>query len=214
MVGKVSSQGDGQGEIWLDSRPAELNAFGDVVQRTGPDPGSIHIDLRYLATGKTSIPSPDQSLASVGFRLYEVAFSESELNGHFKLVLGTANLGPHRLLVYGGALPDKRRSPKSPTHILALHGDPPITSVLPDVPLDLAIDLSGYYTDDDGRLRRLGVRGTLGGKAAVDFDPNYITFDPFGEPVMFTLIGYPHSEVMLESLEVSDPLGQGEDCTA
>jgi hypothetical protein len=209
IVGKVSSENDGQGEIWLDSCPADLNRFGDVVQRVGPDPGSIHIGLRYLTTGETVVAPLRGSMASVGFRLYDVVFSENELNGHFKLVLGTAILGPHRLLVYGGALPTGRQNPKHPTHILPLSGDPTITSVLPDAPLSPEIELAGYYTAVDGRPHRLEVRGTLGGKGRIAFDPNYITFDQFGQPVASTLIGYWPVEVTLEPLEAPDPLGQG-----
>mgnify|MGYP007009348225 CR=1 FL=1 len=38
IVGKLPPAGDGDGEIWLDTRAAEINSFGDVVQRVGPEP--------------------------------------------------------------------------------------------------------------------------------------------------------------------------------
>jgi hypothetical protein len=209
----VPLQGDGEGEIWLDTRSAGLNPFGDVVQRNGNEPNSIRVELKFLATstGETTFRAmpPRDSQASVGFRLYDVVFPGDALHGSLQLVLGTTNRGPHRLLVYRGALPVKGRAPEEPTHIVPLHGSPAITSLLPDGPLNHEVDLSGYYTAGDGGLHMLRVNGTLGEAGRVAFDPNYITFDAFGEPMFFTLMGFWPDEVTLEQSEIPDPTGQG-----
>ena len=236
IVGKVPPAGDGEGEVWLDTRPADLNAFGDVQRRVGPEPAPIRVELLYLATGANrgaDEPLGD-SRASAGFRSYELVLPGGTLSGSLRLVLGTAHLGPHRLLVSGSVgseerlqqegpvyrvrpgsnvqelvpPPDRRPQP-APSHILPLYGDPPIKSALPDGPLGDTIDLSGYYTGSDGRIRRLGVTGTPGGAGSLVLDPNYITFDYFGEPVMFTLIGHQPHEITLKPVAGADPQGQG-----
>jgi WD40 repeat protein len=236
IVGKVPPAGDGEGEVWLDTRPADLNAFGDVQRRVGPEPAPVRVELRYLATGANrgaDDPFAD-SRASAGFRSYELVLPGGALSGSLRLVLGTAQLGPHRLLVSGSVgseerlqqegtvyrvrpgsnvqelvpPPDRRPQP-APSHILRLHGDPPITSALPDAPLGDTIDLSGYYTGSDGRIRRLGVTGTPGGAGGLVLDPNYITFDYFGEPLMSTAMGYQPHEITLKPVASADPLGQG-----
>jgi hypothetical protein len=213
VAGKVLAQGDGAGEIWLDTRPAELNPFGDALQRIGPEPASIRVGLRYLSTGagetqNQALPMQD-SRASKGFKLYDLVFPSGALSNCLKLVLGTTNLGPHRLLVRGRAAPDEQRRPEALTHILPLHGVPAITSVLPDAPLRREFELSGYYTPLDGRIHRLEVRGRTAGAGILVFDPNYITFDSFGEPVMSTTMGPPRHEITLKPAEGADPLGQG-----
>jgi hypothetical protein len=53
------------------------------------------------------------------------------------------------------------------------------------------------------------VRGTPGGDGGLVLDPNYITFDYFGEPVMFTLMGYQPHEITLKPVAETDPLGEG-----
>ena len=77
IVGKVPPAGDGEGEIWFDTRPADLNAFGDVQRRVGPEPAPVRIELRYLATGVN--PDADDpfadSRASGGFRSVRVGLA-------------------------------------------------------------------------------------------------------------------------------------------
>jgi hypothetical protein len=213
FAGKVPSEGDGAGEIWLDTRLADLNLFGDVVRRVGPEPAPIRVELRYVATGASQTTNhalpPGDSRASRGFRLYDLVFPGGVLGGRLQLVLGTATLGPHRLLACDPAIPNQESLGKKPGHIRALHGSPSIRSALPDAPLGQEIDLTGYYTAVDGRIRRLGVRRSPRGVGALAFDPNYITFDSFGEPVMFTCIGYQPHEITLKPAEGADPLGQG-----
>ena len=213
IVGKVPPEGDGAGEIWLDSERAELNAFGDVVPRVGSAPAPMRVQLRSVAKGagqttNHSLP-PQDSQASQGFRLYDVVFQGDVLIGGLKLVLGTATLGPHRLLAYGTMPSKEQKSAAVLGHIISLHGDPLITSVLPDAPLGREIDLSGYYAAADGRIHFVGVRGALGGAGRLSLDPNYITFDSFGEPVMSTAMGYQDLEITLRPAEGDDPLGQG-----
>jgi WD40 repeat protein len=235
IVGKVPLAGDGEGEVWLDTRPADLNAFGDVQRRIGLEPAPIRMGFRYLATGANrgaDEPFAD-SRASIGFRSYEMVFPGGALSGSLRLVLGTAHLGPHRLLVSGSVgseerleqkgpvyrfrpgsdvpelvpPPDRRPQP-APSHILLLQGVPPIKSALPDAPLGDTIDLSGYFTGSDGRIRRLGVTGTPGGNGRLTLDPNYITFDYFGEAVMFTSMEYPQHQITLKPAGDTDPLSQ------
>ena len=213
FVGKVPPEGDGAGEIWLDTRQAELSSFGDVVRRVGPEPTPIRVELRYIATsaGQTTNHAtfPGDSQASQGFRLYDLVLPGGVLGGSLQLVLGTANLGPHRLLAYSPAPFGQVGSAKRLGHILFLYGDPPIKSALPDTHLGQEIDLTGYYTGVDGRIRRLKVRGALDGAGKLAYDPNHITFDRFGEPVMFTCIGYQPHEITLEPVGGTDPLGKG-----
>jgi WD40 repeat protein len=236
VVGKVPPAGDGEGGIWLDPRPADLNPFGDVQRRIGPDPAPIRVELRYLATGtnRTADEPFRDSGASAGFRSYELVLPGGALSGCLRLVLGTAHLGPHRLLVSGSlgseerlqqegpvyrvrpgsdipelVPPPARRPQPAPSHILPLQGDPPIASPLPDAPLGGTIDLSGYYTGSDGRIRRLGVKGTPGGAGGLVLDPNFITFDYFGEPMMSTAIGCQPHEITLNPAKDADPLGHG-----
>ena len=213
FAGKVPSEGDGAGEIWLDTRHADLNLFGDVFRRVGKKPGPIHVKLRYVATGAGQTTNltfpPRDSRASQGFRLYDLVFSDGLLDGALQLVLGTKTMGPHRLLSCGPAPPNKVGSKETPGHLVLLYGDPPITSAFADAPLGREIDLDGYYTGVDGRIHRLGVHGTPGGIGTLDLDPNFITFDSFGEPVLFTLMGYQHHEVTLKLADAADPLGQG-----
>jgi WD40 repeat protein len=216
LTGKVPSKGDGAGEIWLDTRPADLNLFGDVVRRIGGEPAPIRVELRYVATntGQTTNnptgfgPVADRP-ASRGFRLYDLVFPGGVLGGRLQLVLGTATLGPHRLLAYGPAPPNQDPYLKNPGQIVALHGDPPIRSALPDAPLGREIDLTGYYTAVDRRIHLLEVQGTPGDAGKLAFNPNRITFDPFGEPVTFTMMGYQRHETTLKPEEGADPLGQG-----
>jgi len=216
LAGKVPPEGDGAGEIWLDTRPADLNLFGDVVRRVGPEPAPIRVELRYVTTGAgrttnhaTGFGPLAGSRASQGFRLYDLVFPGGVLGGRLQLVLGTASLGPHRLLAYGPAPPNQEPYLKRPGHIVALHGNPQIRSALPDAPLAREIDLTGYYTAVDGQIHLLEVQGTPGGAGKLALNPNYITFDPFGEPVMFTLMGYRRHEITLKPAEGADPLGQG-----
>jgi WD40 repeat protein len=209
IVGKVPESGDGRAEIWLDTRPAELNAFGDVLRRVGPEPTAIDVELRHIATGGDQIdpiPIPHkESPVSFGFRRYALVFSGGALADALELVLGTENRGPHRLLVFNTTEGHDRG--KQLDHILQLHGVPPVA--LREAPIGESIDLNGYYTSVDGRIRRFGVRGTPGGGAQIDLDPNFISFDAFGEPVMSTLIGYQTRQVTLKRDEAPDPLGQG-----
>ena len=213
VVGKVPPEGDGAGEIWFDTRLAELNAFGDVVKRVGPETAPMRVELRYVAkgTGQTTnhAIAPRESQASKGFRLYDLVFPGGVLSGQLKLVLGTEALGPHRLLAYGTASPKAQQNAEALGHIVPLFENPPIASALPDAPLGQELDLSGYYAAADGRIRRLGVQGTLGGAGKLTFDPNYITFDSFGEPVMSTTMGYQPHEITLKPAEGADPLRQG-----
>lgn len=221
IVGSVPAEGDGAAEIWLDGRSAELNAFGDVVQRVGPEQTPIPVELRYVD------PSPGQvtdqpsvagirslrSRASLGFRVYELVFPGGELEGRMKLVLGTTNRGPHRLLVYGTTSSGSGPYPEKLGQTLPLHGVPSITSVLPDAPLRSHVRLSGWYTAVDGRIHRLEVNGTLGGgEGTLVFDPNHITFDFFGEPVLSTAMAYQRDKIALQPAEVDDPLEQGRRC--
>jgi WD40 repeat protein len=235
IVGRVPAAGDGEGEVWLDTRPAELNVFGDVQRRVGPNPAPIRVELRYLATGASTTDDEPfgDSPASAGFRSYELVLPGGALSGSLRLVLGTVHLGPHRLLVSGSAgseerlqqqgpvyrfrpgsdvpervpPPDRRPQP-APSHILPLQGVPPITSALPDAPLGDAISLSGYYTGSDGRIRRLGITCRPGGAGSLALDPNFITFDYFGEAVSSTLVGYQPHEIALKPAEDIDPSGQ------
>lgn len=213
VLGKVPPEGDGVGEIWLDTRLAELNAFGDVVKRIGPEATPIRVELRYVATGagQTTNHAIDlrDSRASRGFRLYDLVFPGGALGGRLKLVLGTATLGPHRLLAYGQAPLKEERNAGALGHILPLYGNPPITSALPDAPLGRELDLSGDYVGLDGRIHRLEVRGRAGGGGKLAFDPNCLTFDSFGEGVMTTLMGYQRHEITLKQAEGDDPLGLG-----
>jgi len=216
LTGNVPTKGDGAGEIWLDTRLADLNAFGDVVRRVGPEPAPIRVELRYVATNTgqstnnpTGFGPRADSKASRGFRLYDLVFPGGALGSRLQLVLGTASLGPHRLLAYGPAPSIQEPYLKKPGHIVELVGNPPIRSALPDAPLGREVDLTGYYTVVDGRIRRLEVQGKPGGAGKLAFDPNRITFDPFGEPVMFTMMGYPRHEITFKPAEDADPLGQG-----
>jgi len=201
IVGEVPAQGDGTGEIWLDERLGEPNALGDVAKLKGAEPAAIPVELRQVleGTGRAKDQSGivamlgERAKASAGFRLYDVVFPGGQLEGRLKLVLGTPKLGPHRLLVYGKAL----------------HGVPTITSVLPDPPLDRRIDLSGDYTTEGGRIRRLQVSGILGGSGTLVLDPNYITFDSFGEPVMSTAMALQRQKISLKSGVGDDPLELG-----
>jgi WD40 repeat protein len=217
LAGKVPSEGDGAGEIWLDTRPADLNLFGDVVHRLGPEPAPIRVELRYVGTitGQTTNHPTGfggllkDSPATRGFRLYDLVFPGGALGSRLQLVLGTATLGPHRLLAYGRASLNREPYLKAPGHIVALHGDPPIMSALPDAPLGREIDLLGLYTAVDGRIHLLEVQGTLGGAGKLAFNPNCSTFDPFGEPVEFYMMGYQRHDITLKPEEGADPLGQG-----
>ncbi len=213
FAGKVPLEGDGEGEIWLDPRQAELNAFGDVAQCLRPEPAPVRAELRYTATGAGQTTNQDlatrESQASRSFRLYDLVFLSGGLGGGLQLVLGTATLGPHRFLVHGPAPRNQEGSAKTPGHIIPLHGDPAITSALPDAPLGRKLDLSGHYTAADGRIHRLAVQGTPGGAGSVVFDPNYITFDAFGEGVMSTDMGYQRHEITLQPAEGADPRGLG-----
>jgi hypothetical protein len=141
--------------------------------------------------------------------LYDLVFPGGALGSRLQLVLGTATLGPHRLLASGPAPSIQEPYLKKPGHIVELVGNPPIRSALPDAPLGREVDLTGYYTAVDGRIRRLEVQGTPGGAGKVAFNPNQIMFDPFGEPVMFTMMGYQRHEITLKPAEDADPLGQG-----
>ena len=51
LAGHVPPEGDGAGEIWLDTRVAHLNSFGDAVQRIGPEPASVRVEFRFLTKG-------------------------------------------------------------------------------------------------------------------------------------------------------------------
>ena len=51
--------------------------------------------------------------------------------------------------------------------------------------------------------------GKPGGAGSLVLDPNYITFDYFGEPLMFTSMGYQPHEITLKPVAGADPLGQG-----
>src|ERR1041385_2345545 len=120
VVGKVPPEGDGSGEIWLDTRLAELNAFGDVVRRVGPEPVPTRVELRYMAKGVGQTTnhtiSPRYSQASQGFRSYDLVFPGGVLGVRLKLVLGTTTLGPHRLLAYGTASPKEKRNAEALGH--------------------------------------------------------------------------------------------------
>jgi WD40 repeat protein len=212
LVGKVPPGGDGAGEIWLDTRRADLNLFGDVVRRVGPEPAPIRVELRYVATNAgqttnnpTGFGPLKDSPASRGFRLYDLVFPGGALGSRLQLVLGTATLGPHRLLAYGPAPSIQEPYLKKPGHIVALHGDPPIMSALPDTPLGREIDLLGLYTAVDGRIHLLEVQGTPGGAGKLAFNPNCSTFDPFGEPVEFYMMGYQRHEITLKPEEGAEP---------
>jgi hypothetical protein len=175
------------------------------------------VELRYVGTNTgqtTNHPTGfggflKDSPATRGFRLYDLVFPGGALGSRLQLVLGTATLGPHRLLAYGQASLNREPYLKAPGHIVALHGEPPIMSALPDAPLGREIDLAGYYTAVDGQVHRLEVQGTPGGAGKLAFNPNRITFDPFGEPVAFTMMGYQRHEITLKPEEGADPLGQG-----
>jgi pyridoxine 5'-phosphate synthase PdxJ len=55
----------------------------------------------------------------------------------------------------------------------------------------------------------LGVKGTPGGAGGLVLDPNFITFDYFGEPMMSTAIGCQPHEITLNPAKDADPLGHG-----
>jgi hypothetical protein len=212
LAGEVPSEGHGIGRVWLDTREAELNAFGDVVRRMGPEPEPIEAEWRFVRAGGVGVDQPphlQDADASRGFRLYDLVFPGGVLHGQLQLVLGTTNLGPHRLLALDAATSEAEHGKQKPAHIVPLQGNPSIASILPDKPMGRAIELNGYYTSLDGRIRRIGVRGTLGGAGAVELDPNYITFDGFGEPIMFTAMGYRPHEITWERADSEDPLRQG-----
>ena len=91
FAGKVPREGDGEGEIWLDTRKADLDAFGDVTQCLGPEPAPIRVELRYIATGAGQTTNQGfttrESQASRSFRLYDVVFPSGGLGGGLQLVL-------------------------------------------------------------------------------------------------------------------------------
>src|SRR5207248_1178545 len=111
---------------------------------------------------------------------YDLVFPGGILGGRSQLVLGTASLGPHRLLANAPTPSGLPQRDNRLEHILPLQGEPPIKSALPDTQLGTEIDLTGYYTTVDGRVRRLEVRGKPGGAGQLAFDPNSIGFDRFG----------------------------------
>jgi hypothetical protein len=213
LVGKVPSQGDGTGEVWLDTRSAELNEFGDVLRRVGTEPQPVKVKLRYVATGlgetKNGMDFLLESRTSKGLRLYDLVFSGGTLGGGLQLVLGTATYGPHRLLVHGVTPPSSEGFARGRVWAVPLDGLPRITSTLPDAALPQEFDLSGYYTDLGGRVHRIELRGGIGAKGALSLDPNQITLDMFGEFAMITGMYSPPHEVTLRSAEGPDPLGQG-----
>jgi WD40 repeat protein len=213
VAGTAAPKGNGSADIWLDTRLAELNNFGDVVRRIGHEPAATRVQLRYVATGtnvpgKAGLPSA-QSRASQGLRLYDLVFPDGALRNCLQLVLGRTSVGPHRLLVRAGATFNGQPRPDIMTHLLVLEGTPALTSVLPDAPLKGRIELFGDYTALAGRIQSLRVRGIPGGAGTVAFDPNQISFDPFGSAMMITAMGYPHHEITFKSDGVVDPLGQG-----
>ncbi len=211
--GRIPEKGDGAAEILLDTRRAELNQFGDVVGRTGPEPTRTSVLLRHAGTAEGGGSARDLALrespGSLGFRRYELAFPGGLLEGRFVLVLGTKNRGPHRLLIYANEPPKDGRVPRAPSHIIPLHGLPSVTSALPELQPGPHIDLKGYYTTLDGHIRSLTIEGETNDLAKVVFDPNTIRFDAYGEPVMSTAIGPPRFEVTLNPVQISDPLRQG-----
>lgn len=202
IEGKVTPERTGAAELFLDPRQAALNSFGDVVRRPGTEPAPIRVELHYVGTGFGQItdqgPATEDSKASEGFRLYDIVCPGGVVSGRLQLVLGTASLGPHRLLSFAGQ-----------KHIVPLEGEPAIKSALPDPSLNGQIDFSGYYSAADGQVRRLEVRGKLGGSGQVAFNPNFIGFDRFGEPAWFTLMGYEFHPATLLLAPDPDPLGQG-----
>jgi len=212
IVGKVRQAGDGSGEIWLDPRLAELNAFGDIVKRLGPRPTPVQVKLQYVpdpAGERTKrAGAPRESPVSKGSRLYDIIFPGGDMAGRLKLALA-ATAGPHRLLVYGRPSRKEQGNEGAPEQILAMFGTPATTSVLPELPLGDDVDLSGFYGAEDGRMHRVEMRGTLGGKGRLGFDINYFGFDSFGNQVLSTAMAYRLHEITVEPTDEADPLGLG-----
>jgi hypothetical protein len=209
--GQISAEGSGEGSVVLDPRSASLNPFGDVVDRTGPEPHPIRVLFRRVKSDEVPMsherlrPKPD----SPDWQdLYEVVFPESEATGTVWLKLGSRGSGFHRLLVYAGESLNRAGLSRGP-RVLTLAGEPTIPLGLPDRPWPARISLSGYYHAPEGAYRRIAVEGRPGGEGRFSLDPNTITLNAFGEPAGQTSMGFRPQPVTIEPVEIDDPLGLG-----
>lgn len=124
------------------------------------------------------------------------------------LALSAGASGPHRLLIRGGDKQDSR----SVAHILDLHGLPEINEPLPDAPLRSIFSLatlSSFHGDPGGWLRRVSVIKSTNGIVSLHLDPNYLSFNAYGDVTGGTMMGSWPIKTTLKRIEIPDPAKKG-----
>lgn len=72
------------------------------------------------------------------------------------------------------------------------------------------VDLSSVYVADRvAGAHRISIRGTLGGSATVQLDPNTCAVNEFGDPTICTRMAARSIPVQLKQAKLADPAGKG-----
>ena len=207
---EVSNKG-GKARITFDESELSFNEFGDAsVVRKGRR--SSH----DVALEAISIKDPLEE----GRRLFALVFPDGGFKNRIYLTYSPGPITKSRLLIRGGT---------DPLSVPNVQADFPQMNLLEIIPLedkDRAVafdaedpirDLLNFHTPHfrspslpPGRSHGyLELTGTLGGEGALKHDLNSVSFTPWGDRGMSTLIGFGGTRIKITQRAVEDPLDGG-----
>jgi hypothetical protein len=212
IQGTIPRDADGKGTITLDRSALTFNEFGDATRAETTPPSPHLVVFRRVKPDDNAFQRLRPADNRENRRLYEIELADGSFAKRLRLVLSDGTTGPHRLLLHAGVEPPRGSRGAALTHVLDLRGLPVVKEPLPDAPLGSAINLTALSSSQghpDGRLRRIAVRGTLGGPAHLTLDPNHLMLNAFGDVVGSTLIGFIPLKATLERSKTTDPAKKG-----
>jgi hypothetical protein len=216
IQGEFPPAGDAKGSIILDESRLTFNDWGNATpagdRKALPLPvvfRQMQLEQRTEKGNSSPLLSEFRLRKGEDRRVYEVEFNDRSFPRQLRLVLSGATGGPHRLLIAPRTAPPAPASRDHLVAILDLHGEPGLPDPLGEAPLRAPFRLTTLVSAPPDQLHRIDVHGTPEGAATLDLDPNYLTFNAFGEVVWSTLIGTVPMKATLRRVEAPDPAGKG-----